>query len=242
MFSGTDPRSGGPLCQPARDRQQRRSRHAGVRRLGHLRDARLREDDLHRQRSRCSSRSTRSASARCGCCTDSGGRRAVPRRPGQRGRVRPRARHDAGVLLRRLRPAPAGRACSAAPTARSRPSREDRTATGSRDARSRRSATSSWRRASGFEAWNRAAAATAIRSSAIPRPCRRDVLDGWVTPAAAAGRLRRGPDRAGAGRRAGPRSCWHRDPAVADQIRAGPSLTRNCFLDEPTVTIHWRPG
>ena len=41
--------------------------------------------------------------------TDSGGAGASPRRARQRDRVRPRARDDAGVLLRRLRPQPAGR-------------------------------------------------------------------------------------------------------------------------------------
>ena len=49
VFSGVDPADRRPICQSARARQQRRSRNAGVRRLDHVCDARLREDDLHRQ-------------------------------------------------------------------------------------------------------------------------------------------------------------------------------------------------
>ena len=50
VFSGTYPRQRRAVRHRVRDRQQRRPGLAALRRLDHLRDARLLEDDLHRQR------------------------------------------------------------------------------------------------------------------------------------------------------------------------------------------------
>ena len=146
--------------EPDLARQQRRPRRARGRRLAHLRDARLRQGDLHRQhrgaRAEVPAPVPRPAPAHRQ-------RRARPPPRGSRERdgVRPDPCADAGLLLRRLRRSPtAGRGGRGR---RRRGAAEQARGSTAARPRSTRSATSPWSPASSSAASRPGAAATATR-------------------------------------------------------------------------------
>ena len=184
VFSGTDPRSGDAVRQPARDRQQRRPGDAGLRRLGHLRDARLREDGLHRQHRGARAEVPDPLPLAAADRRQRRRRHASAARPASEIVFGPARGHDAGrsTSPTSARNPPAGVLGggdgSLAAVAKIERRRH---ADAAADDRRRRAA----RRASGCAASSPAAAATATRSSAIPRRCSRDVLERWVSREAA---------------------------------------------------------